>query len=99
MVKYIEELNQSHRGKYISCYMYNNIIEKALIYYCNRYEKFYILQNFKAGALPYDYHNIIGKKNEFKCSWGVRNGSKHFLRENNISKILLLDNQLIHELW
>ena len=66
MVKYIEELNESHNGKYISCVIRNIFIKKALIYYCEHNKVFYILQNTQCGAIPYNYNNIIGKKKEFK---------------------------------
>ena len=101
MVDFIEELNESHNGKYISCVIRNTFIKKALIYYCKHNKAFYILQNIICGAVPYDYRYILGKgkKKEFECSWGIGKGSSFMLKENGVSNILLLDNQLIHELW
>jgi hypothetical protein len=98
MVKYIEELNKSHNGKYISCVISNTFIKKGLIHYCKHQKEFFILQNAKDGSKP-TFFNHFGK--DFKFSWTVQKGTVKSLSFNGVSEILLLKDQLqlIHELW
>lgn len=98
MVKYIEELNKSHDGKYVSCVISNTFIEKCMIHYCKHQKEFFILQNVKVGSKPTFFNKL---KKDFKCSWTVQEGTVKQLSFNGVSRILLLKDQLqlIHELW